>query len=417
MAHLAIAGGPPLRQQPYPSWPVWTQAEVDAVQAVVTSGRWGATQGAEVQKFEAEFAAYHDADYGIAVVNGTVALKLALTAAGIGVGDEVLMPGYTFVATATAALEIGAVPIFVDIDPETYTMDPEHAEACITPRTRAIAPVHLGGRPADMDAILDLAQLHDLVVIEDAAQAWGSAWNGAPVGALGDIGAVSFQASKNITAGEGGMMLTSDPTIGDMARSLSNCGRQTGGLWYAHYVLGGNYRLSELHGAILRVQLQRYPEHLQRRQANASYLARGLAEVEGVSTLRQDARVTANAYHIFFVRYCADAFGGVSKERFIKALQAEGIEGAHGGYSLPVYRQPVMQAENFGLSTPPLFHGVHGKPPDYSEVALPATDRACDDEAVWIRQNMLLGDRQDMDDIVEAILKLQRYRDELQQDT
>ncbi|WP_089936567.1 DegT/DnrJ/EryC1/StrS family aminotransferase [Candidatus Entotheonella palauensis] len=414
MANLAIAGGDPQRHHPYPSWPIWTQAEVDAVQAVVTSGRWISLQGTEVQNFENEFAAYHDAVYGIAVVNGTVALKLALTAAGVGVGDEVLMPGYTFVATATAALEIGAVPVFADIDPETYTIDPVHAAALITPRTRAIVPVHLGGRPADMDAILDLAREHDLAVIEDAAQAWGSAWNGAKVGALGQIGGISFQASKNITAGEGGMMLTNDPAIGDMARSLSNCGRQADGLWYAHYVLGGNYRLSEFQGAVLRVQLQRYPEHLERRQANAAYLERGLAEIDGISTMRPDPRVTANAYHLFFMRYDADAFGRISKHRFIRALQAEGIQGVSGGYSLPVYRQPVMQAENFGLSTPPLFHGVHPNPPDYRQVALPATDRACDDEAVWLRQSMLLGDRQDMYDIIEAILKLQRYRDELQ---
>jgi dTDP-4-amino-4,6-dideoxygalactose transaminase len=416
MAHLAIAGGEPQRQQSYPSWPVWTQAEVDAVQAVVTSGRWVSTQGSEVQNFETEFASYHDAAYGIAVVNGTVALKLALTASGVGVGDEVLMPGYTFVATATAALEIGAVPVFVDIDPETYTIDPEQAAASVTPRTRAIVPVHLGGRPADMDAILDLAQQYNLAVIEDAAQAWGSAWNGAKVGALGQIGGFSFQGSKNITAGEGGMMLTNDPAIGELARSLSNCGRQAGGLWYAHYVLGGNYRLGEFQGAVLRVQLQRYPAHLEQRQANAAYLERSLAEVDGISTMRADARVTANSYHIFFMRYDADAFGGVSKDRFINALQAEGIQGVHGGYSLPVYRQPVMQAENFGLSTPPLFKGVHPSPPDYRQVALPATDRACDDEAVWLRQSMLLGDRQAMDDIIEAILKIQRYRDELQQD-
>ncbi len=414
MAHLAIAGGEPQRQEPYPSWPMWTQAEVDAVQAVVTSGRWISTQGTEVKQFESEYAAYHDAAYGIAVVNGTVALKLALTAAGVGVGDEVLMPGYTFVATATAALEVGAVPVFVDIDPETYTMDPTHAAALVTPRTRAIVPVHLGGRPADMDAIMDLAKRHDLAVIEDAAQAWGASWNGVKVGVIGDIGGISFQASKNITAGEGGMMLTNDPAIGELARSLSNCGRQADGLWYAHYVLGGNYRLSEFQGAVLRVQLQRYPEYLAKRQANAAHLEAGLAEVEGISTMRPDARVTANAYHIFFMRYDADAFGGLSRDRFLKALQAEGIQGVHGGYSLPVYRQPVMQAKNFGLPTPPLFHGVHPSPPDYSQIALPATDRACDDEAVWIRQSMLLGDRQSMDDIVEATLKIQRYRDEIQ---
>jgi dTDP-4-amino-4,6-dideoxygalactose transaminase len=415
MAHLAIAGGTPLRQKPFPHWPIWNQEEVAAVQAVVTSGQWSSIHGTEVQQFEKEFAAYQDAAYSIAVVNGTVALKLALTAAGVGVGDEVIVPGYTFVGTATAALEIGAVPVFADIDPHTYTLDAKHAAACITPRTRAIVPVHLGGRPADMDAVARLAAQHDLAIIEDAAQAWGSAWKGTRVGALGDIGGVSFQASKNITAGEGGMMLCNDPATAALARSLSNCGRQPDGLWYAHYVLGGNYRLSEFQGAILRVQLRRYPQHLQQRQANAIYLERGLADIEGITTLCPDARITANAYHILFLRYRAEAFGGLSKALFIKALQAEGIQGVHGGYSLPAYRQPVLQTANFGLPTPPLFHGVHPAPPDYNTVVLPVTDRACSDEAIWIRQNMLLGERQDMDNIAEAILKIQQYCDEVQE--
>ena len=415
MAHLAIAGGKPLRQTPFPRWPVWDQSEVEAVQAVVKSGRWGAVQGAAVGDFEAEFAAYQEAAFGIAVVNGTVALKLALTAAGVGVGDEVIVPGYTFVATATVALEIGAVPVFADIDPQTYTLDPASAAACVTPRTRAIIPVHLGGRPADMDAILELAQRHDLVVIEDAAQAWGAAWRGRRVGALGHIGGFSFQASKNITAGEGGIMLTNNPASAEMARSLSNCGRRQGQPWYAHYVLGGNYRLSEFQGAVLRVQLQRYPHHLQQRQANAAYLEQALSEVAGITTLQQDSRVTANAYHILFLQYHAEAFGGASKGRFIAAMQAEGIDGIHGGYSLPVYRQPVLLTENFGLATPPLFHGVYPHTPDYQKVAHAVTDRACAEEAVWVRQSMLLGECQDMDDLVEAICKIQRYSDELQE--
>ena len=385
------------------------------MQAVVESGRWGAEQGTEVRRFAAEFATYHKAAYGIAVVNGTVALKLALTAAGIGVGDEVIVPGYTFVATATAALEIGAVPVFADIDPQTYTLDPGSAAACVTPRTRAIIPVHLGGRPADMDALLALAQRHNIVVVEDAAQAWGASWQGRMVGTLGHLGCFSFQSSKNITAGEGGIILTNDPGMADTAYSLSNCGRQKDGAWYAHYILGGNYRLGEFQGALLRVQLQRYPQHLQRRQANATYLEQLLAAVAGITPLPYDTRVTANAYHIMFLRYQAAAFGGASKARFIAALQAEGITGIHGGYSLPAYRQPLMQAENFGLATPPLFSGVHPQPPDYCQVSHPATEQACAEEAIWIRHNMLLGERHDMEDIVAAIQKIQRYSDELQE--
>lgn len=413
MAHLAICGGKPLRQAPFPHWPMWDAAEMEALQGVLQSGRWGAQQGGEVQRFEEEFAAYQEAAQAVAVTNGTIALKLALTAAGVGVGDEVIMPGYTFVATATAALEIGAVPVFADIDPHTYTLDPLSVEACVTARTRAIVPVHLGGRPADMDALMALAQRHDLRVIEDAAQAWGAAWRGKKTGTLGHVAGFSFQSSKNITAGEGGMIVSEHADIAAMARSLGNCGRQPGGLWYAHYVLGGNYRLSEFHGAVLRVQLQRYPQHLAQRQANAAYLEQALSEIAGITTLRQDARVTANAYHIFFLQYHAEAFGGIPKQRFIEALQAEGIAGVHGGYSLPVYRQPVMLAKNFGLQTPPLFQGVYPQTPDYSQTACPVTDRVCDAEAVWIRQNMLLGEHQDMDDIIAAIDKIRHYSHEL----
>src|ERR1043166_6391383 len=258
---------------------------------------------------------------------------------GGGGGDEVSIPGYTFVATATAALEVGAVPVFADIDPHTYTLDPASVEACITPRTRAIVPVHLGGRPADMDALMALARRHDLVVIEDAAQAWGASWQGRKAGTLGHAAGFSFQSSKNITAGEGGIILTNDAAIGALAQSLSNCGRQPDGLWYAHYVLGGNYRLSEFHGAVLRVQLRRYPPQLASRQANAAYLEQALSEVPGITTLRQDARVTSHAYHLLVLRYQAEAFGGASRERFLTAMCAEGIDGMHMGYSLPVYRQ------------------------------------------------------------------------------
>ena len=213
MAHLAIAGGTALRQAPFPAWPVWDESDVQALRRVLQSGRWDALKGEEVSRFEAEFAAYQGAAHGVAVTNGTVALKLALIAAGVGPGDEVIVPGYTFIATATAALELGAIPIFADVDPHTYTLDPDSVAACVTPRTRAIMPVHLGGCPADMDGLLAVAQRHGLAVVEDAAQAWGASWNGSRVGTIGQCGIVSFHASKNLTAGEGGMVLCNDPDI------------------------------------------------------------------------------------------------------------------------------------------------------------------------------------------------------------
>ena len=413
MAHLAIAGGTALRKAPFSAWPVWDQSDVQALQRVLQSGRWDALKGEEVSHFEAEFAAYQGAAHGVAVTNGTVALKLALIAAGVGPGDEVIVPGYTFIATATAPLELGAIPIFADVDPQSYTLDPDSVATCITSRTRAVMPVHLGGCPADMDGLLDLSRRHGLAVVEDAAQAWGAAWNGAQVGTLGQCGIISFHASKNLTAGEGGMVLCDDPDTASLVRSLSNCGRQPDGLWYAHYLLGGNYRLSEFQGAVLRSQLQRYPAQLSRRQTNAAYLSETLAAVDGVTPLTADPRVTANAYHVFFLRYDAGHFGGIDKLRFIAAMRAEGITDLHAGYSLPAYRQPVMLTENFGLAKPPFLNGSQAAVPDYASVSCPVSEYLCDHEALWLRQNVLLGERRDMDDIVAAMDKVQRHLDEV----
>ena len=413
MAHLAIAGGTALRQAPFPAWPVWDQSDVQALQRVLQSGRWDALKGEEVSRFEAEFAAFQGAAHGVAVSNGTVALKLALIAAGVGPGDEVIVPGYTFIATATAALELGAIPVFADVDPESYTLDPDSVAACLTGRTRAIMPVHLGGCPADMDGLLALSRQHGLAVVEDAAQAWGAAWKGAQVGTLGQCGIVSFHASKNLTAGEGGMVLCDDPDTASLVRSLSNCGRHPDGLWYAHYLLGGNYRLSEFQGAVLRSQLQRYPQQLARRQANAAYLTEALAAVDGIAPLCPDARVTDNAYHVYFLKYDAERFGGIDKLRFIAALRAEGIPDLHAGYSLPAYRQPVMLAKNFGLAKPPFLNGSQAAVPDYASVTCPVTEHLCDHEALWLRQNVLLGERRDMDDLVAAMDKVQRHLDEV----
>jgi len=274
-------------------------------------------------------------------------------------------------------------------------------------------PVHLGGCPADMDGLLALSRLHGLAVVEDAAQAWGAAWNGTSVGTLGQCGIVSFHASKNLTAGEGGMVLCDDPDIASLVRSLSNCGRQPDGLWYAHYLLGGNYRLSEFQGAVLRSQLRRYPEQLARRQANAAYLGEALAAIDGVTPLTTDSRVTDNAYHVYFLRFDAEKFGGIDKLRFIAALRAEGITDLHPGYSLPAYRQPVMLAKNFGLAKPPFLNGSQAAVPDYASVTCPVTEYLCDHEALWLRQNVLLGERRDLDDIVAAMNKVQRHLDEV----
>ncbi len=391
---LAVEGGAPVRTQPWPVWPMYDEREERALLDVLHSRRWGTRLGVHVRAFEDEFAAFQGARYGICVPNGTLALQVALQALGVGWGDEVITSPYTFIATASAALAVGARPVFVDVDANSLNIDPALIEAAITPRTRAIAPVHIGGRPADMDAVLAAAQRHGLHVLEDACQAWGAEWRGQRVGALGDLGTFSFQSSKNITAGEAGIVVTNDEGLADLCWSLHNVGRIRDGGWYQHERLGSNLRLPEWEGAILRVQLERLPEHMQRRDANAAYLGAALAGVPGLTPLPLDPRVTRNAWHLFMVRYDARYFGGRPRGDFIAALQAEGVTPCSAGY-IPLYRAPAIQ------------HALAALDGDYTPPHLPVVE-ALASEIVWLAQTVLLGDTEDMDSIVEAATKIQR---------
>ena len=407
MATLAIHGGSPVRTRPLPKWPVWNDDEINGLIEVVKSGKWGRIHGKKVAEFERQFASYHNAKHGVCVNSGTTALTIALRAVGVGPGDEVIMPGYTFIATATAILEAGAIPIMVDIDPETYNIDVEQIESHITDKTQAILPVHFAGRSADMDAIRAVANKHSLKIVEDAAQAWGSEWNGQKVGALGNAGCFSFQSSKNVNAGEGGIILTNEDDTEKYARSFSNCGRLPDGVWYAHYYLGGNYRMTEFQGAVLQAQFARYPEMQITREKNADFLDEHLGAIEGVEILKKDSRITRNSRHIYIWRYKKEAFHQVPKARFLEAIKAEGVF-MSGGYSIPLYEQPVMKEKTFGPA---------GKtvdfPVDFAAMFLPETKRACDDEAIWITQAMLLGNEDDMLDFVNAVKKVQDHAREL----
>ena len=281
MAYLAICGGKPVREKPYPSWPIFDEKEEKALIDVLKSGKWGRVNGKKNEEFEEKFARYHSAKYGITCVNGTAALEIALKALGVGPGDEVIVPAYTFIATASAVLMVGAKPVFVDIDPKTYNIDPEKIESAITPKTKAVIPVHIGGCPANMDKILDIAKKYNLRVLEDAAQAHGAEWRGKKVGALGDMGIFSFQSSKNINAGEGGIILTNDEELAEKAWSLMNVGRAKKGEWYMHYILSGNYRMTEFQAGILLAQMERMEELMKKREENAKYLTERLKEIEG----------------------------------------------------------------------------------------------------------------------------------------
>ena len=223
---LAIHGGAPVRTKPFPTWPVFGDQEERQLIGALRSGRWGKMDGAEVTRFEQRFAAYHHAKHGIAVVNGTVALRLALMAADVQAGDHVIVPPYTFVATASAVVEANATPVFADVQLETFNLDPGALEAAITPRTTAVIPVHFGGLPVDMGRIMALAQRHGLTVIEDACHAHGAEYQGRRVGSLGHMGVFSFQSTKNLTSGEGGILLTNDDELAQRCWSMHNCGRR-----------------------------------------------------------------------------------------------------------------------------------------------------------------------------------------------
>ena len=419
---LAIEGGEPVRRGEFHPWPVFTERDEQALLETLRSGHWGAHVGGKCRAFEARFAEFQQAKYGVTVANGTAALEVALRAAGVGFGDEVIVPPYTFIATASACLMVDALPVFADIDPHTYQIDPRSIEEWITPRTKAIVAVHIGGAPADMDGVLDVARRHDLKVIEDAAQAHGAAWRGQRVGALGDLGTFSFQSSKNLNAGEGGIVLTNREELYDLVWSLANVGRIRQGAWYQHELLGWNYRLTEFQAALLLAQLDRLPEQMARREANAAYLADGLARVPGIRPLQRDPRATAHAWHLFIGRYDPAAWDGVPRERVLAAWRAEGIP-VSAGYTTPLHFMPVILREIARVHAI-ADGGRHahqrwvaaGQPhpsPESQRGRCPVAERACDMEGFWFSQHVLLGTRDDLDAIIAAAHKLWRRRDAL----
>ncbi len=383
---LAINGGTPVRTRPFTPWPQYGRPEEEALLSVLHSRAWGGYHPA-VKELEQSFAQFHEAPHAVSCANGTVALETALRAVGVGPGDEVIVPPFTFVASATAILLAGGVPVFADIDPATFNLSVAAAEAAITPRTRAIVAVHFGGRPAELDAFQALARKHGLALVEDAAHAHGARWMGKPVGVWGDAGSFSFQEFKLMTAGEGGMIVTTSNEIADRCWAYCNQGRRRGAGWFEHYTLGTNYRLSGFQAAVLCAQLRRLPEQTRTRAANAAYLRERLRQVPGLRVPEDDPRIENQPHYLTTFWYDAEAFGGQPRGAVLAALQAEGIP-FKPSYPHPLYRNPV-----FGEA--------------YARLNLPVSERACR-EGVWLGQSPLLGERSDIDDVVEALDKVRR---------
>ncbi|GIV86225.1 MAG: aminotransferase DegT [Chloroflexus sp.] len=317
--------------------PLIGREEEEAVLAVLRSGI--IAQGPEVEQFEAEFAAVCGTRYAVAVTNGTAALYLALLAHNIGPGDEVITTPFSFVATANSILMTGATPVFVDIDPQTYNLNPDLIPAAITPRTRAIMPVHLYGQPADMVPIMELARRYHLAVIEDAAQAIGATYRGQPVGSFG-VGCFSLYATKNITSGEGGMITTNDPAIAERLRLLRNHGSR---VRYYHEMLGYNFRMTDVLAAIGRAQLAKCDRFTHRRIANAAFLSQHINHPTVITPfVRPDVR---HVFHQYTIRVIGD------RDAAIQQLSAAGV-GTAIFYPLPIPQQPLYRQLGIEAETP-----------------------------------------------------------------
>jgi dTDP-4-amino-4,6-dideoxygalactose transaminase len=409
---LAITGGEPLRKAPFTQWPIATKEEADALEDVLTSSKWGGQPfpGKYADSFAKKFAELHTAKYAQCVNTGTVAIQASLKAVGIRPGDEVIVPAYTWEGTVGPVLLINAVPVFVDVDPETYCLDAKLIEKAITPKTRAILPVHLGMRFADMDEILRIAQKHNLKVIEDCAHAHGGMWKGKGAGSMGDLGAFSFQSSKLITSGEGGAVITNNLKYMELVQSYINAGRASLTDQYHHRIIGFNYRLGEFQAAVLRPQLDRLPKQAAIREHNMKHFETRLQNTPGIGLLKPDPRITRLAPYGYVFKYFADRVKDIPRASFVAALQLEGIP-CDGLFYEPVYKSSLFPVDAGDF--PALSWGREKALDLRNMYFCPEADRAAYHEAVWLPHQHFLGSSADVDAIADAIYKVLANLEEL----
>jgi dTDP-4-amino-4,6-dideoxygalactose transaminase len=419
MSELTILGGTPTRTAPYPPWPVHDERDIAAVMAVIKSGQWGGHPypGPQTAEFVRRFAELQGGGYPVTMANGTVTMEVALRAANIGWGDEVIVPAYTFQATAAAPMAAGAIPVIVDIDPATYCIDPQAVEAAITPQTRAVIPVHLGAQMADMDAIMEIAERHNLVVVEDCAHAHGAKWRGQGAGTMGHFGSFSLQSSKILTAGEGGVLLCRTAELAARAASIVDCGRPHAEAAPHHevesrdeaeqtFTMGSNYRLPELQAALGNVGIERFPEQARQREEMAAYLEESLSEVPGIRLLRRDPRHTTRSFYRYIFAVQPEVFGA-EHDVVCYALAAEGIP-CWVGYEA-MHHYELFQPSLSRLPVPSAFPERFA----FDEMHLPEAERACGREAVWLDECIFRAGRQGVDDAVAALRKIQAHAAEL----
>jgi L-glutamine:2-deoxy-scyllo-inosose/3-amino-2,3-dideoxy-scyllo-inosose aminotransferase len=418
MTRLAILGGKPIRDikiNPWTKWPVWDKNEERALIETLNSGIWS-YNGPKETEFNKQFSEFSGAKYVLTAANGTVTLQMALEACGIGLGDEVILPGLTWQATAATVLDVNATPVLVDVCEDSWCIDTREIERAITPLTKAIIPVHLYGSFADMDEIMRIARKHNLYVIEDCAHKHGGEWNGKKAGTIGDIGSFSLQLSKHLTAGEGGILTTNNFELFERLDALRNCGRRPEpadfseinkgeGQYFdqGNFLQSGNYRITEFQAAILIEGLKRLPAQNALRDENAVYLNSVICKIPGIVPIRRDKRETKEAYYNFSFRYKQNDFKGLPVRKFREALSAElGIEVA-ASYI------PLNKCSLYVPLTKPSRHKLNDeywKAIDPSRFDLPVCDRIHSEESACIHHKVLMGSRSDMDLIADAIKKV-----------
>jgi len=421
MANLALKGGTPVRTKPYPGWPRGGAEEKRWLDKVLQSGRWFAgLQGDDAEAlgtlFGRRFADLHTARYALPVSNGSVAIEVALRALGIRPGDEVIVPPYTFISTVTSVLMVGAVPVFADIHPQSYCLDPEDVQRRIGSHTRVIMPVHLAGHMADMPQLIKIAEQNKLSIIEDCAQAIDADLEHKKAGTWGDLGTFSFQSNKTLTCGEGGLILTNDSQLAEKVVALRAFGRfrekqfvRSSDLTCQQ--LSSNYRLSEFQSAVLLGQLEKFPAEDSRRQANARRLTAGIDEIPGLVHVRVDGLSMKHGYYYYLLKYEPEAYANHSPEEICAALNAEGIPFVPGDRK-PLYAHPVFGVKNLSTTLSPEAIKRYQQAVNLSDPGCPATEQACRCTLI-LRHQVFLGRSADMDDIVQALWKVYKNINEL----
>lgn len=394
---LGIHGGTPYKKDSFPVWPYHDDNEIKLLTEVVESGKWWRTTGTKVEEFEKKFAKMQDCEYCLGVTSGTHALEIALSALGIKGGDEVIIPAFTYVSTCSAVMCCNAIPVLVDVDKDTFCMDPKKFEEAITPKTKAVIPVHTAGHPCDMDEIMRIAKEHNLFVIEDAAHGHGGTYKGKKLGSFGDMSIFSFQNGKLMTCGEGGALVTNSKELYEKAFIIHGVGRPKVDKGYTHLSLGSTCRMNEFQAAILLAQIERVPMFMNKRIENWKYLDSLLENVNGITPQKAaDYAVEGMTHYMYMFYYDSSKFGGKDRNYFVDVLRAEGIPSF---IAFPVLSNTEFFKEGNFLGRNPAY--------DYEREADLTNANLIESNVVWIPQYTLLGSKQDMEDIAGAIKKIQ----------